>query len=97
MRWDVGLNGKRIAYFSMPKLESGEVRLAVGDELRLKWVGGGLNGLSSKSGSSWEGDGSVIKVPNSESAIPALAAIMAHGSRCSSRCIGRSGARIEAQ
>lgn len=67
VRWDIGLNGKRIAYFSMPKLESGEVRLAVGDELRLKWVGGGLNGLSSKSGSSWEGDGNVIKVPNSKS------------------------------
>ena len=65
IRWDIGLNHKRIAYFSMPKLESGEVRLAVGDELRLKFSGGGLHGISQYSGSSWEGDGNVVKIPNS--------------------------------
>jgi regulator of nonsense transcripts 1 len=65
VRWDIGLNHKRIAYFSMPKLESGEVRLAVGDELRLKFSGGGLHGISQYSGSSWEGDGNVVKIPNS--------------------------------
>jgi regulator of nonsense transcripts 1 len=59
------LNHKRIAYFSMPKLESGEVRLAVGDELRLKFSGGALHGISQYSGSSWEGDGNVVKIPNS--------------------------------
>jgi regulator of nonsense transcripts 1 len=60
VRWDVGLNQKRVAWFNMPKLESGEVRLAVGDELRLKFAGGG------KSGGDWDGIGNVIKVPNSQ-------------------------------
>lgn len=59
VRWDMGLNQKRVAWFSLPKLESGEVRLAVGDELRLKY-----NGELHKP---WEGVGHVIKVPNSQS------------------------------
>jgi regulator of nonsense transcripts 1 len=69
VRWDMGLNQKRLAWFSMPKLESGEVRLAVGDELRLKLVGAGMKGWATMAGSDklWEGVGSVIKVPNSES------------------------------
>jgi len=68
VRWDMGLNQKRLAWFSMPKLESGEVRLAVGDELRLKLVGAGMKGWATMGGSDklWEGVGSVIKVPNSE-------------------------------
>lgn len=66
VRWDVGLNQKRIAYFAMPKLESGEVRLAVGDELRLKFVGSGMGGFG-RGSVDWEGEGSVIKIPNSES------------------------------
>ena len=80
VRWDMGLNQKRLAWFSMPKLESGEVRLAVGDELRIKFVGatttglGGMKGLQALNKSSWgghtengwEGVGSVIKTPNSE-------------------------------
>lgn len=69
VRWDMGLNQKRLAWFSMPKLESGEVRLAVGDELRLKLVGSGnMKGWASLGGSDklWEGVGSVVKVPNSE-------------------------------
>lgn len=45
----------------MPKLESGEVRLAVGDELRLKLNGGGFKG------GDWDGVGNVIKIPNSSS------------------------------
>ena len=81
VRWDMGLNQKRIAWFSMPKLESGEVRLAVGDELRLKFVGsssagmGGVKGMqaflkggwasSGATENGWDGVGSVIKVPNS--------------------------------
>ncbi|WWC65248.1 uncharacterized protein I303_107865 [Kwoniella dejecticola CBS 10117] len=59
IRWDMGLNQKRLAWFCMPKLESGEVRLAVGDELRLKFVGTTSEG--------WEGIGSVIKIPNNVS------------------------------
>ena len=60
VRWDIGLNQKRIAYFTLPKLESGEVKLATGDELRLKYGNG-----SSDGGKGWDGTGHVIKVPNS--------------------------------
>ncbi|OCF41250.1 ATP-dependent helicase [Kwoniella heveanensis CBS 569] len=60
IRWDMGLNQKRLAWFCMPKLESGEVRLAVGDELRVKFNWGGGDGT-------WEGIGSVIKIPNNVS------------------------------
>ncbi|KAG8760807.1 hypothetical protein FRC14_001835 [Serendipita sp. 396] len=59
VRWDIGLNQKRIAWFVMPKLESGEVKLAVGDELRLRYCGGLHKG--------WEAIGNVIKIPNSVS------------------------------
>ena len=57
VRWDLGLNQKRVAWFCLPKLESGEVRLAVGDELRLRYSG--------QLHKPWEGDGHVIKIPNS--------------------------------
>lgn len=76
VRWDVGLNQKRVAWFAMPKLESGEVRLAVGDELRLKFVGSvstGIKGMHAFSkgkwadgAKTWEGVGSVVKIPNSK-------------------------------
>ncbi|MCO5598802.1 hypothetical protein L7F22_052901 [Adiantum nelumboides] len=56
VRWDQGLNMKKIAWMSLPKLESGEVRLAVGDELKLKYTG--------ELAAPWEGVGHVIKVPN---------------------------------
>ncbi|SCV69006.1 BQ2448_2026 [Microbotryum intermedium] len=59
VRWDMGLNQKRIAWFNLPKLESGEVRLAVGDELRLRYHG--------ELHKAWEGVGHVIKVPNNVS------------------------------
>ncbi|TFK36345.1 RNA helicase-domain-containing protein [Crucibulum laeve] len=58
VRWDLGLNHKRVAWFGLPKLESGEVRLAVGDELRLRYQG--------ELHKAWEGVGHVIKIPNSE-------------------------------
>lgn len=59
VRWDLGLNQKRVAWFGLPKLESGEVRLAVGDELRLRYSG--------ELHKPWEGVGHVIKVPNNVS------------------------------
>jgi regulator of nonsense transcripts 1 len=59
VRWDLGLNQKRVAWFCLPKLDSGEVRLAVGDELRLRYQG--------ELHKPWEGVGHVIKIPNSES------------------------------
>ena len=59
VRWDVGLNKKRVAYFILSKLEAGEVRLAIGDELCLKYRG--------ELHAPWEGIGHVIKLPNSVS------------------------------
>ncbi|KAF8350432.1 ATP dependent helicase [Amanita rubescens] len=59
VRWDIGLNQKRVAWFCLPKLESGEVRLAVGDELRLRYSG--------ELHKPWEGVGHVIKIPNNVS------------------------------
>ncbi|XP_020703391.1 regulator of nonsense transcripts 1 homolog isoform X2 [Dendrobium catenatum] len=38
IRWDIGLNKKRIAYFVFPK-EDNELRLVPGDELRLRYSG----------------------------------------------------------
>jgi len=59
VRWDVGLNYKHVASFTFPKLESGDVKLAVGDEMRLKYKG--------ELRPPWEGVGYVIKVPNNQS------------------------------
>ena len=59
VRWDYGLNNKHLASFTLPKLELGDVKLAVGDEMLLKYVGE----LRSK----WEGVGYVIKIPNNQS------------------------------
>lgn len=39
VRWDLGLNQKHTAWFFLPKLEMGDVRLAVGDEIRLSYQG----------------------------------------------------------
>lgn len=59
VRWDVGLNKKRVAYFLLPKLEQGDVRLAIGDELLLKYRG--------ELHPAWDGLGNVIKLPNNVS------------------------------
>ncbi|KAJ8664108.1 hypothetical protein O0I10_000386 [Lichtheimia ornata] len=59
VRWDVGLNQKNIAWFYFPKLEMGEVKLAVGDELRLRYRG--------ELHDPWEATGHVIKIPNNVS------------------------------
>lgn len=59
VRWDLGLNNKHLASFVLPKLELGDVKLAVGDEMRLKYTGE----LRPK----WEGVGYVIKIPNNQS------------------------------
>ncbi|KAJ3355321.1 hypothetical protein HDU83_003616 [Entophlyctis luteolus] len=59
VRWDIGLNQKLVAYFTLLKLEQGEVKLAVGDELLLKYRG--------ELREEWESKGNVIKVPNSVS------------------------------
>lgn len=56
--WAVGLNGKHMASFVLPKMESGDVKLAVGDEMRLKYKG--------ELRPPWEGVGYVIKIPNNQ-------------------------------
>lgn len=58
VRWDVGLNKKRVAYFVFPK-EDNELRLVPGDELRLRWPGDGTHGA-------WQSVGHVIKLTAQE-------------------------------
>jgi regulator of nonsense transcripts 1 len=55
VRWDVGLNKKTIAYFTLAKTD-GDMKLMHGDELRLRYVG--------ELHKSWAGVGHVIKVPD---------------------------------
>ena len=59
IRWDFGLNNKHLASFALPKLELGDVKLAVGDEMRIKYTG--------DLRPPWEGVGYVIKIPNNQS------------------------------
>ncbi|QIW96006.1 hypothetical protein AMS68_001524 [Peltaster fructicola] len=59
VRWDFGLNNKHLASFVLPKLELGDVKLAVGDEMRLRYQG--------ELRAHWEGVGYVIKIPNNQS------------------------------
>lgn len=56
VRWDIGLNKKRLAFFTFPKTND-EMRLMPGDELRLRYLG--------ELHKPWQGVGHVIKVPNS--------------------------------
>ncbi|KAG7275267.1 hypothetical protein CRUP_034994 [Coryphaenoides rupestris] len=58
VRWDLGLNKKRIAYFSLPKTDSGDMRLMQGDEICLRYKG--------EMAPLWKGIGHVIKVPDSQ-------------------------------
>ncbi|XP_026750025.2 regulator of nonsense transcripts 1 [Galleria mellonella] len=55
VRWDVGLNKKTIAYFTLAKTDS-DMKLMHGDELRLRYVG--------ELHKAWAGVGHVIKVPD---------------------------------
>ncbi|KAJ2450819.1 ATP-dependent RNA helicase [Coemansia sp. RSA 2336] len=57
VRWDVGLSGRALAYFQLPKYELGELRLVIGDELRLTLAGR----------ETWSEAGHVIKLPNGTS------------------------------
>ncbi|KAI9680308.1 MAG: hypothetical protein M1829_001194 [Trizodia sp. TS-e1964] len=59
VRWDFGLNNKHLANFVLPKLELGDAKLAVGDEMRLRYAG--------ELRPQWEGVGYVIKIPNNQS------------------------------
>lgn len=54
VRWDQGLNKRRIAYFRLTN--SDDIRIMQGDELRLRYIGEGHK--------MWSGVGHVIKVPD---------------------------------
>ncbi|XP_060207506.1 regulator of nonsense transcripts 1 homolog [Lycium barbarum] len=58
VRWDVGLNKKRVAYFVFPK-EDNELRLVPGDELRLRYSGDAAH-------PAWQSVGHVIKLTAQE-------------------------------
>jgi len=58
LRWDIGLNKKRIAHFPFPKADN-ELRLVPGDELRLRHPGDANH-------PSWQCVGHVIKLANEE-------------------------------
>jgi len=58
VRWDVGLNKKRIAYFCLSKAND-EMKLMHGDELKLRYVG--------ELQKPWSGVGHVIKIPDNHS------------------------------
>eukprot|EP01027_Heterolobosea_sp_BB2_P017330 GEZU01024570.1.p1 GENE.GEZU01024570.1~~GEZU01024570.1.p1 ORF type:complete len:1077 (+),score=269.79 GEZU01024570.1:179-3232(+) len=57
VRWDMGLNKKRVAYFLFPK-EENEIRLVPGDELRLRYNG--------PNHPAWDCVGHVIKLTSNE-------------------------------
>ena len=59
VRWDIGLNKKRIAYFRFNKRSESELRLVPGDELRLKFPG-------DHQLDPWECTGHVIKITQLE-------------------------------
>jgi regulator of nonsense transcripts 1 len=59
IRWEQGMNKKWVAYFVLSVLEEGDIRLAIGDELRLVY-----RGVLAKP---WEGIGNVTKVPDNHS------------------------------
>jgi len=58
VRWDVGLNKKRLAFFALPKLNE-ELKLMAGDELRLTFFADARE-------PPWACVGSVVKLPDCE-------------------------------
>jgi regulator of nonsense transcripts 1 len=58
VRWDLGLNKKRIAFFCLPNQDA-ELRVLPGDELLLQHPGDAARGA-------WEGAGTVVRLSASE-------------------------------
>ena len=56
VRWDIGLNKRHIAYFTLNTVVDSDVKLMQGDELKIKYVG--------DKHKPWTGVGHVIKVPD---------------------------------
>jgi len=65
VRWDIGLNKKRIAYFHFTK-EDNEARLVPGDELRLRLNSSAYSNLGDGEDSGWNAAGHVSKITANE-------------------------------
>lgn len=59
VKWDVGLNKKVIASFNLPEFRDGNLKLMIGDELRLKHS-------QTVDGSEWACEGRIVKIPDSK-------------------------------
>ncbi|CAD5209734.1 unnamed protein product [Bursaphelenchus xylophilus] len=57
VRWDIGLNKKLVASFNLPEFRDGNMKLMIGDELRLKHQ-------QTVDGSEWTCEGRIIKIPD---------------------------------
>mmetsp|Transcript_50845 Transcript_50845/g.135731 ORF Transcript_50845/g.135731 Transcript_50845/m.135731 type:complete len:1079 (-) Transcript_50845:507-3743(-) len=69
VRWDVGLNKKRIAFFHFTK-EDNEARLVPGDELRLRLNSSAYSNMGGENEQGWSAVGHVSKItPNEEVAL----------------------------
>jgi regulator of nonsense transcripts 1 len=58
VRWSLALNNKHLASFSLSTFESSELKVAVGDEMILKY-----SGINHEP---WEAKGYIIRIPNSQ-------------------------------
>ncbi|CCE85905.1 Piso0_005544 [Millerozyma farinosa CBS 7064] len=56
VRWSLGLNNRHLASFTLSTFETNELKVAVGDEIILRY--GGLNQ------DSWEGRGFIVRLPS---------------------------------
>ncbi|TKR93806.1 hypothetical protein L596_008196 [Steinernema carpocapsae] len=57
VRWDYALNKKVLALFHLPKFHDGNMKLMIGDELKLKHH-------QTANGSEWSAVGQVVKIPD---------------------------------
>ncbi len=65
VRWDKSLSNKRVALFHFPSKDEGELRLVVGDELKLK-----LDATAARlNGGPWDGTGHVMRIEEGEIAL----------------------------
>lgn len=56
VKWALGLNNKHLASFTLSTFESNELKVAVGDEITLRYNGNHME--------PWEGHGYIIRLPN---------------------------------
>lgn len=85
VRWDMGLNKRRLAFFQYPKAEA-EARLAIGDELRMRHGSGGGSASAAAlgGGGAWEGTGTIIRFSNNEEVVLELKSSAGVPTDCSS-------------